>query len=306
MKKVPSLEARRAVIASGLPLSVGILAFNQLNIFREMADRYLNADINEDALGYLVLEFENWARDNAKNIVKRIPSQEQLNKIRPQWISGDPLQKIIKECGNKSTDICNELYGYQLPWLFHSVAQKLDKTTEEARVEVLSKAGLLVECGLPTEAAAKVFLSGVRSRTAALELSRFVNNPSASVSRIRKALLNPDTVTALSDFVSQPTLKWLHLLSEEHNTPNIDYPHCAQFTIETPDDVNMLHVRQLNGHFYLCSTDMRFKAKILQTEELPFDKFADDPRFAFERDGKTWIQRCRDPQISSIFDIINI
>ena len=36
---------------------------------------------------------------------------------------------------------------------------------------------------------------------------------------------------------------------------------------------------------------------MLATEEMPFDKFADDPRFIFSRDGDEWVQQCRDPRI---------
>jgi len=33
---------------------------------------------------------------------------------------------------------------------------------------------------------------------------------------------------------------------------------------------------------------------------MPFDKFADDPRFIFSRDGNDWVQKCRDPRIQMI------
>lgn len=302
LHKIPSPNARRAVIASGLPLSVGITAFNQLNVFREMVDRYLNDITNEDALGGLVLEFETWARENAKTIVKEMPGQEQLDKIRPQWLVGGSLQKIVETCGDESTDICTNLYGYQLPWLFHSIAQKLDKSVEENRVEALAKVGLLVELGLPTEAAAKVFLAGVRSRAASVELSAFVTDPSASVSRIRNALLDPAIVTALSASVSESTLEWLQLLSAEHGTPEVVPPQCARFRLDAPDGVNILHARHLQpgNHFYLCSTDARFKYAVQPTEEMPFDKIADDQRFVFSRDGDAWVQQCRDPRIQLV------
>lgn len=299
LNKVPSPDARRAVIASGLPLSVGIVAFNQLNVFREMVDRYLNADSNEDPLGILVLEFETWARENAKTIVKEMPDQDQLDKIRPQWLGGGSLRQIVETCGEESTDICTDLYGYQLSWLIHSVAQKLDKLAEQNRVEALSIVGLLVELGLPTEAAAKVFLAGVRSRAAAVELSDFVANPAVSITRLRNALMEPATITAISDYVSASTLEWLQLLSEEHGAPEVAHPHCASFRLEAPDEINTLHVRQLNpqSSIFLCSTDARFKIEVQASEELPFDRFSDDPRFVFSRDGDTWVQQCRDPRI---------
>lgn len=298
-RKVPSSEARRAVISSGLPLSVGILAFNQLDVFREMVDRCLASGTDADALCFLVMEFEAWARQHAKIIVEGMPEQEQLDKIRPQWLGGGSLRMIVETCGDDAMGICTGLYGYQLPWLFHAVAQKLDKLAEENRVETLAKVGLLVELGLPTEAAAKVFLAGVRSRAAAVELSRFVTNPAASVSRIRTALLDSATVKALSVSISASTLEWLHLLSAEHGTKAVPPPQCARFRLEAPNEVETLHSRQLSpgSSIVLCSTDARFKVEVRATEQLPFDNFANDPRFIFAREGDVWVKQCRDPRI---------
>jgi hypothetical protein len=303
--KVPSLAARRAVIASGLPLSVGVVAFEQLDVFREIVDRYLGSEQNVAALAVLVSEIETWGRQYATTILEGMPEQDMLDIIRPQWLAGRSLRNIIETCGNESANICTGLYGYQLPWLFHSFAQKLDKLAEEARVEALAKAGLLVELGLPTEAAAKVFLAGVRSRTAAVELSRFVTNPAAGVSRIRSALLDPKIVAELSAVVSASTFEWLNLLSVEQYVSEVDPPQCDRFRLETPTDVNTLHVRQQtpNGSVFLCSTDARFKVAVRVTENLPFNEFANDPRFAFVRDGDAWIQQNRYPRRPSMIDI---
>lgn len=299
LRKVPSPEARRAVVASGLPLSVGLVAFNQLDMFRQMVDRYLDADPSGEPLGGLVQEFESWARENAKTITEDMPDQELLDKVRPQWLGGASLCKIVEICGEECGDICIDLYGYQLPWLFHSIAQKLDKSTEENRVEALCKAGLLVELGLPTEAAAKIFLAGVRSRTAAVELGAFVTNPSASVRRIRNALLDLSTVAVLSSSVSPSTLEWLHMLSAEHGATEAAPPRCATFRLDAPNGVNAIHVRQVGNQdsIYLCSTDARFKYDVRATDEMPFDKLANDPRFVFVRDGDGWRQQCRDPRV---------
>ncbi len=299
LRKVQSPEARRAIIASGLPLSVGLLAFNQLDVFREMVDHYLGADANGKRLEHLVLNFETWARQNAKNMVVRMPDQHRLDQIRPLWLIGDSLSKIIEVCGSDCVKVCTELYGYQLPWLFHSIAQKLDKSTEKNRIDVLAMVGLLVELGLPTEAAAKVFLAGVRSREAALELSHFITNSEASVSTIRQYLLDADTVSALSSLVSASTIEWLKLLYSEHNSESPSSPQCPKFRLKVPNETRTLHVRQLatDGPLYLCSIDARFKVEVEATKELPFNKFANDPRYAFVRDGSVWLLQCRDPRI---------
>jgi hypothetical protein len=301
--KVPSPEARKAAIASSLPLSVAVLVFNQLAVFCEIVDRYLNSGCTDSALELLVFEFEVWGRQNAHAIVAGIPEQELLDKIRSQWLAGVSLHNhnIIDTCGNKSMAICTEFYGYQLPWLFHSVAQNFDKLADEKRVDALCKVGLLVELGLPSEAAAKVFLAGVRSRSAAVELSSFVSNPADSVSGIRNALLDSVSVNALSTLVSASTLEWLYLLSAEHGVSEVPLPQCAKFRVKVPNEVSTLHVRQLkqNSSIFLCSIDGRFKISVLATEELPFDKYVNDPRFIFVRDGDAWVQQCRDPRIDT-------
>ena len=297
LRKTPP-NARRAIIASGLPLSIGLAAFNQLDAFREMVDSYLNSELDEAALNAFVLEFESWARENAASIVEAMPSKELLVAIRSQWLRGDSLRKIVETSNAEAAGICSDLYGYKLPWLFHAVAQNLDKGAEENRIEALSKVSLLVELGLPTEAAAKVFLAGVRSRAAAVELSQFVTNPTASIRGIRTALLDADIVTALSATVSASTLEWLQLLSAEHGPQKIAYPRCTRFSLNTPEHVAALHVRKYDpdGSVYLCSTDARFKIAVASSDDMPFNKLADDPRFIFLRDGEAWVQQSRDPR----------
>lgn len=297
LRKTPP-EARRAIIASGLPLSVGLAAFSQLSVFREMVDRYLNSDLGEATLNAFVLEFESWARENATSIVETMPSEEQLDAIRPQWLRGDSLRAIVETSGAEATDICSDLYGYKLPWLFHAVSQNLDKGAEENRIEALSKVSLLVELGLPTESAAKVFLAGVRSRAAAVELSQYVTNPTASISGIRTALLDADIVAELSTTISASALEWLQLLSAELGSQKVAYPRCTRFRLNTPEHVAALHVRKYDpdGSVYLCSTDARFKIAVASSDDMPFNKLADDPRFIFLRDGEAWVQQSRDPR----------
>lgn len=299
LREVSSSEARRAVVASGLPLSVGVVAFNQLGVFREMVDRFLNTDPNGQRLDVLVKEFESWARENAMAITEGMPNQELLDNVRPQWLEGAPLRKIIETCGEESGDVCTDFYGYKLPWLFHSIAQKLDKAAEEKRVEALSMGGLLVELGVPNEAAAKIFLAGVRSRSAAVELCAFVTNPSASVFQIRNTLLDPSLIGKLSQSVSPSTLEWLRLLFADNKTAEAEPPYCAPFRLNAPEGIEVIHVRQATSDtsIFLCSADGKFKQAVGFTDEMPFNKLANDPRFFFVRNENVWRQQCRDPRL---------
>jgi hypothetical protein len=187
----------------------------------------------------------------------------------------------------------------ELVRLHTALAQKLDKLTESNRVETLAKAALLVELGLPNEAAAKVFLAGVRSRTAARELGDYIPDASASVTWIRAALLNPSTIPNLQPSVSPATLDWLRLLAAERDMPLEAVPTCTAFRMDAPKSVSVIHVRQpqADGPVYLCSTDGRLKLAVGSTPEMPFDRLANDYRFVFVREASIWHQRCRDPHV---------
>ena len=299
LKEVPTIPARRAIVASGLPLSVGKAAFYDLDEFRTIIDTYLSAGNGSASLTELVLQFENWARNNANAICDSIPDQELLDAIRPLWLSGTPFLEITERCGEHSLEICTNFYGYELSWLFHAVAQKLDREAEEQRVEALSLVSLLLELGLPNESSSKVFLAGVRSRTAAIELGAFVLDPSASIAKMRETLLRPETAESLKPKLSAETAEWLDLLARDRIAGAEEKLTISDFRLDAPAGVVTLHSRKLPGDdtAYLCSTDGRFISKAESTDDFPFHSVANDPRFIFMKGEISWHLHCRDPRL---------
>ena len=299
LDEVPTAPARRAIVASGLPLSVGKAAFRDLDEFREIVDGFLLAGNSIATLSELVSQFENWSRINAIAICNAIPDQELLDGIRPLWLGGTPLLEITKRFEEKSLKVCTGFYGYELSWLFHAVAQKLDREAEEERVEALSLVSLLLELGLPNESSSKVFLAGVRSRAAAIELGAFISDSSANIASIREALLRPEIVESLKPILSDKTMEWLDLLARDQIGRVKEKPTFPDFTLDAPADVVTLHSRKLPGddRAYLCSTDGQFISKAQSTDHFPFHSVANDPRFIFVKSENSWHLRCRDPRL---------
>ena len=304
LREVPTTPARHAIVASGLPPSVGNAAFQELDEFRAIIDMYLSADGGTTALNNLVSHFENWARINAGAICDSIPDQELLDAIRPHWLDGTPLYEITEEFGTDSLKVCTQFYGYELSWLFHAIAQQLNRQSEEQseeepRVEVLSLVSLLLELGLPTECSSKIFLAGVRSRAAAIELGKYVSNASASVARIRGALLNPENIAKLKPVLSAEAAEWLDVLAKDRRAEVEAPPNFSRFKLKWPLDATLLHARKLadSDMTYLCSTDGRVSVKVQSTEKTPFDSVANDPRFVFVKSDKSWRLHCRDPRM---------
>ena len=301
LEEVPDAPARQAIISSGLPLSVGKLAYQDLEFFRKCVDAYLASDQNGSAVAILVSEFEEWARDYAISICGSIASKETLDLVRPQWLGGISLLAIRQSTEEDPLKICTDFYGYQLSWLFHAVAQKLDPETEEERRDALALVSILLELGLPDQACSKVFLAGIRSRAAAVELGAYVVDPTASPKRIRNALLNQETVEKLRESITAETANWLDLLSEEQSMRSNELPTIPNFTLEVPTKFPVLHARTLVGQdtVYLCSTDARFVFRTTSTEDLRFHLVANDPRFVFLRTGNSWRLHCRDPRLQA-------
>jgi hypothetical protein len=128
--KVPTAEARRAIIASGLPFAVGVAAFRDLDHFRGLIDVYNASGQTLADLSGLVAEIENWARVNARTMFRNLPDADTLENVRPDWLNGLPLTEIARSHGRALSNACLQVFGYQLPWLINAIAQNFDKTTE--------------------------------------------------------------------------------------------------------------------------------------------------------------------------------
>jgi len=225
-----------------------------------------------------------------------MPVAPKLDGIREQWLGGVALRVLIEKDSDASS-ICKDLYGYQLPWLIHAISQKLDKVSEIQRVNTLSSIALFVEIGVPTELAAKIFLAGIRSRVAAVELAKFTTYFAPDLSSIRNNLRDPDLIKALIPYVSLETAAWLNLLLADKSGREISMPNFSSFKLENSIDTNILYARIFNNNIFLCSLDGAKKIRIGSSTDMPFNQIADDPRFTFVGKYNNWKLSTRDPRI---------
>jgi hypothetical protein len=295
LMRVPDKATRKAIVASGLPLSVSIQAHKDLDVFRTLADKYLQSDRTVAELSSIVQSFEEWVRANGSSITHKMPEESKLNVIRSLWLGGISLQKITEKEPDAAF-ICKDFYGYKLPWIIHAITQKLDKTTEEDRFNALSLIALIVEIGVPTELAANIFLAGIHSRAAATELSILDIQFGSSVSTISSNLYNPEFAEVLIPLVSPSTAEWLSLMLSDESHRKIPPPRFAPFALRDTSDIDILYARTSSDSVVLCSLDGRTKIRMESTINLPFEQMADDPRFVFEKIENIWHLIVRDPR----------
>jgi hypothetical protein len=297
LRRVPQ-AARKAVVSSGLPLSVAFRAQETIKLFRSIADSYIADEATFDALVSAVRRIEEWARIHAIPVVGQMPEVTKLDKLREGWLRGIGLKRL-QDLNADANDISRELYGYQLPWIIHAASQQLRVASESEQADALAKIALLVELGVPTDTAARIFLAGVRSRAAATELSALDVSFGSSVSEISRNLRTSAFVERLRLIVSAATAGWLELLVKDaaRHRPT-DIPSFAPFTVENLKDADLLHARRVGENVFLCTVDGKTKIAVTSTKERPFKEIANDPRIVFVRTGTTWRMEIRDPRLT--------
>src|SRR5262249_6346232 len=154
-------------------------------------DSYDAGEQTVEDLADAVRTIEEWARAHAGPVTGEMPDAGKLDAMREGWLGGVGLRALSALDPDANT-ISREFYGYQLPWLIHAASQQLRGEDEDDEAETLAKIALLVEIGVPTEIAARIFLAGVRSRTAATELATLDVVFGSSVSEISRRLRNAE------------------------------------------------------------------------------------------------------------------
>lgn len=290
---------RKAVVSSGLPLSVALKARDHLDTFRQIADTFIGAGETAAALAVAVREIEQWVRAHAASVTGDMPDATKLDVIRDGWLAGVGLQ-VLTASDEDATEITRELYGYQLPWIVHAVSQQLRASDEEVRAEGLAKIALLVELGVSTDLAARIFLAGVRSRTAATELAALDVELGSSIRDITRTLRSADNAKQLRPLVSDATARWLELMIADWSRQRRSAPpEVSAFTVKGLDGAGSLHVRRLGDQVFLTTVDGRRRVAVESTEALPFAAMANDPRIAFEHSNGAWRMVIRDPRLEA-------
>lgn len=296
LRRVPS-GARHAVVSSGLPLSVAIRAHESIEIFSLIAEACVGESPAFAAVVAAVRAIEDWARRHAVAVTGTMPNAWKLDTIRDGWLSGTALQ-ILSTRVPDAREIARDLYGRQLPWIIHAAAQQLRSAGKGDKADALARLALLVELGVPSDRAARIFLAGVRSRAAAVELAGLETNLGASIRQISHNLRDSDFVNSIRELVSEETVRWLDLMvADGARWRGVRVPEFPVFTFSTRETANVLHARRLGNRTFLATIDGMTRIEVSSTPDFPFDRIANDPRIAFEKVDGTWTMVIRDPRL---------
>lgn len=299
LNRIPNRIIRKKLIASGVPLSVSKAILDNIDSFRALALSFvlaIDSDDRIEQLIHIIREIEIWSNTYALNLMEYVPKQDILDKILFHWINGVSLLAIAK-LEPSADKILKDYYGFTLPWIIHAISQMFDSETEEAIVQIYSSIAMFVELGLPNLTSVNIYMAGVRSRSAALELSAFDVFVDKSILEIKKIFANQELINAN---MSDSARAWLELIRDSVKSQlpkNVSFP---TFTWKREGLPDKLYLREIDGECFLFSSDGYFSEKVESTEQLPFSKIANNMDLYFEQKDQLWVLKSYNPIIQVI------
>lgn len=287
---------RGKIISSGIPFSIAEKMMEHIDFFKEIGNQYINdvilLDTRLDAINLVIEQIELWCFQHATQIIGPVFHQPSLNNIRKMWLNGTPMVEI-RIVHPEIDEIVKKYYGFSLPWIIHGISRMFDPVIDEELTGVYSRLASYVELGLSTDTAINIFLSGIRSRTIAVELGNTDLFENLSISQIREKIFGfPYGQVA----ISEEARNWLNLFSRSKEVTKQEDISFPSFTFSGLDKARRLYVRKVNDKYYLTISDGYEYSEVHSTEDLPFEKIANIRSLYFRKNNNTWSLKSWSPK----------
>jgi replicative superfamily II helicase len=299
---IPLNSSRRLLAMSSLPLASAVALDQAFDDVLEYGAEFLASKQTLDnklALLKKVEEkikgFPSYSFKPKKNEVGKLEfSTELIDEARELWISGKNLSsgsdvgKIIK--------LGNQYFGYTLSWVIGAIGNKCRSVEQEELATVFEELALSCELGLPNAFAAKIYLSGIKSRIATLDIC---NSPTfvwdarenMSLREIKEFVLN-SIDPLLKEVKNDLTKEWLHFTQANYSKSVIKtLPKINNFTLPKHKDLktSRLYVKSIDQTvFYLSSPDYTESFKIENSKKWPFELYANKMNYYFDFVDGVW------------------
>lgn len=290
-----------SIVKSGIPLSSSILIEEYIEEIQEIVQTYNQSEKNISDTIEIIKKVENFIQQMPSTSFKHNFNNTDVDLVREKWFSGVSLANI-KEI-NDGQKICVEYFGMTVPWAINAIVRKLYDLSLDNEAEVLENIALFSEIGLPNIFAVKIYLSGIRSRVASLDLSGIINSDLVDVSKRRLFNLIISNQEKISEYCLPITSEWITIFETEQNHSNsVDIPKVSNFTLKKISETiesNVLNIRKKEQNVYLCSPDFKTKIAVESTNFLPFDSLGNNMGvcFIYNDLNKNWSMKLRNPNL---------
>jgi hypothetical protein len=300
ISRTPSTVERQRLVSTGIPFSVAQAIISDKEKLRKFGEHVVSARVNGSLTPIILAKYiaaiEKWVAKNALTLLEDNPiAQSTLNSIREDWISGVELSTITEKAKDADRAV-KDYYGFTLPWVLHAMSQVFDGAEDEEIIKAFSTIALLVELGLPNEIAANIFLAGVRSRSAAVEMSSLGCLGGKSAFEIKIELITmPESD---KNTLSENAKNWLKGVMDTYKsiqTRQLSFPR-FEFDVDGKN-ISELLAREYQGTYYLVAPDGSYQSAI-KPNGIPFDKIANRRSLYFALEDSGWALNSYNPRVS--------
>jgi hypothetical protein len=236
------------------------------------------------------------------SVIASQPDKSVLDDLRECWLRGESISPLIAR-GEQYRKAIAQFYGFELPWITYAVACRLraGDHDEEATADAIETLATHLELGLPDELSIRIYLCGIRSRGAAVEIADILRSAEVQVpgqlGELRRLLLSPATLKRVIRYGSEGTRRWLELLDSRGDKGQRADLQLAGIRIKQPPKVDRLVVRGLGDEVYYCSPDLTYRLRARKTADRVADA-VNNLGVCFEPGDhpKEWEPVVRDPR----------
>lgn len=277
-----------SLVKSGIPLSASIFIEKNIENIKEIIQIYNDSEQDINDTIELIKNIEKLIQQMPSTSFKHNFDENEIDQVREKWFSGISLTEI-KEISN-GQKICVKYFAMTIPWAINAIVRKLYDLNLEIEAEILENLTLFSEIGLPNIFAVKIYLSGIKSRVASLDLSKVINNDFVNISRHKLFKLIISHREEINKYCSPTTTQWIENFSiEQENKVIKDIPIFNSFNLTKPTESDILNVREYEGNVYLCSPDFKTKIDVTSIKTFPFGAVANNLEVSFKCDSfNTW------------------
>lgn len=181
-KIAPNNSNWKRLISSGLPLASAIKLDEVYELIKTLANEYLKTSKSIENRIELLKKVESLMRVMPSAAFKEIEfAENNIDLVRDIWLRGESLSnvQILDKNDNQNNglvlNICNNYFAYTVSWFLGAVANRFTKDDLEEEANIFEEIAVCCELGLPDITSAKIYLIGIRSRVAAIEISNTSN-----------------------------------------------------------------------------------------------------------------------------------
>ncbi|MGE8555013.1 MAG: DEAD/DEAH box helicase [Chryseobacterium jejuense] len=248
----------KSIINSGIPLNSDLFLedklFEILHILKEYENDTENISLKINIIQKIVKTIQDVPilEENNHEL-----TDDDFDNITSLWINGEAMSLLMQF--DQSEKIISEIFSYKLPWIFNGIAKKLKNLDLEDEAELIEELALLIEIGLPTLNAIKIYQAGIRSRIYANEMSDFFEDSGweKSIKDYRIEILSNKEF--FKNKVSQKCSEWIDILSHASNFKSLEINKIPDFQLEGANkSTTILIAKQIDEKQYLRSPDFSF------------------------------------------------